>query len=480
MRKSVLNFLVACVFVFSGPSSAAEPQRNLGVAKNASIEGGRRVALVIGNAAYPGVAALKNPANDANDIAVKLRRLNFNVTLKTNVGLREMLRTLTSFGDSVQSGSEVLVFYAGHGMQVRGRNYLIPVDAEIRTENAVSSEAVDVDQLLDKLSAARLSMVILDACRNNPFERRFRGSGQGLASINAPTGSLIAYATAPGKVASDGDGKNGLYTQELLAAMDVPGIRIEDVFKRVRLNVIRKSGEAQTPWESSSLTGDFFFREDGKGTINASSLHVQTDAEVEQEFWDSVKNSDRQVDIQNYVSRYPQGRFAALAFAKIESLGRSPLRIEATKPLKVIQLTVGEQLDGISIYPMQICDYARPVSSILDESIRRLAPSKAPGIDFVGDSADAVLVVQPVKAALAKAVGSESDFVNTMKMVVESRLSIGESIVMTKSYETRSTSKYASCCSCSAWDGEIDSELKKVVDDVVGRLLGDLASFQAR
>ncbi|HET6719609.1 MAG TPA: caspase domain-containing protein, partial [Rhodocyclaceae bacterium] len=217
------------------------------------------MALVIGNAAYPGAGALNNPANDALDIAGKLKKLGFDVIVRTDMRQKEMLRSLTAFGDKVQSGSEALFFYAGHGMQVRGRNYLIPIDAEIRNEASVSSEAVDVDQLLDKLAPARLSVVILDACRNNPFERRFRGGGQGLAQINAPTGTLIAYATAPGQVASDGEGRNGLYTSELLAAMDVPGIRIEDVFKRVRANVFRKSGEAQTPWESSSLTGDFYF-----------------------------------------------------------------------------------------------------------------------------------------------------------------------------------------------------------------------------
>jgi hypothetical protein len=472
-----MKLLIALLVVWMGIASAAEPQRNLGVA-SASAE--KRVALVIGNAAYPGVAALKNPANDARDIAVKLKKLGFDVTVRTDMRYREMLRSLTEFGDKVQTGTEALFFYAGHGMQVRGKNYLIPVDAEIRSENSVSSEAVDVDQLLDKLSAVRLSIVILDACRNNPFERRFRGNGQGLASINAPTGTLIAYATAPGKVASDGDGRNGLYTHELLAAMDVPGIRVEDVFKRVRTNVLRKSGESQTPWESSSLTGDFFFSRNGKEPINTSSLHVQTDAEVEQEFWDSVKNSDRQADIQNYVSRYPEGRFAALAFAKIESLNRRTHQADVTRSLKVIQLTVGEDLDKISIYPMNVCTFARPVSSILDESIRRLAQSKAPGIDIAGDSAGAVLSIRPTKAILAKAVGSESDYVNTMRIIVESTLSIGEQIVMTKTYESRSTSKYATCCTCSAWDSEIDSELKKVVDDMVSKLLGDLVSLQVK
>lgn len=238
------------------------------------VTGGKRLALVIGNAAYPGVAALRNPANDAVDIAAKLRAMDFDVTLKTDVRQKEMLRALTEFGDRIHQGAEVLFFYAGHGMQVRGRNYLIPIDASIRTESAVSSEAVDVDQLLDKLSPARLSMVILDACRNNPFERSFRGGGQGLASINAPNGTLIAYATAPGRTAADGEGRNGLYTQELLAAMGTPGLRIEDVFKRVRANVLAKSGEAQTPWESSSLTGDFYFSQPTAATLGAQPTPV--------------------------------------------------------------------------------------------------------------------------------------------------------------------------------------------------------------
>jgi len=247
MKKILQGFLTLLLAVFTLQLLAAEAAP-------------RRVALVIGNAAYPGAGALKNPANDARDVAARLKRMGFEVIVRTDLKQKEMLRSLTEFGDKLQPGAEALFFYAGHGMQVRGRNYLIPVDAEIRSENAVSSEAVDVDQLLDKLSLARLSIVILDACRNNPFERSFRGGGQGLAQINAPTGTLIAYATAPGKVAADGTGRNGLYTAELLAAMDTPEIKIEDVFKRVRANVVKKSNEAQTPWESSSLTGDFYFR----------------------------------------------------------------------------------------------------------------------------------------------------------------------------------------------------------------------------
>lgn len=322
---TILRVLIASLIALAaGFVVAAGSDRNPGVS-DPDAASGKRVALVVGNSSYPGVAALRNPVNDATDIAAKLRKLDFQVTLRTNVGLRETLRTLTEFGDRVQQGAEVLFFYAGHGMQVRGKNYLIPIDAEIRTESAVSSEAVDLDQLLDKLSTARLSMVILDACRNNPFERRFRGGGQGLASINAPAGTLIAYATAPGKVASDGEGKNGLYTQELLAAMDTPGIKIEDVFKQVRANVVRKSGEAQIPWESSSLTGDFYFRPVQGMQVTSTrptplpALQVQSAEEIEQEYWNGIKNSRDTKDFEDYLSAYPNGRFAPLARLKSRS-----------------------------------------------------------------------------------------------------------------------------------------------------------------
>lgn len=306
-------------------SLAAEVERNLGIAGSTVGSPGKRVALVMGNAAYPGAGALKNPANDARDIAAKLKKLGFDVTVRTDVRQKDMLRALTEFGEKVQSGTEALFFYAGHGMQVRGKNYLIPIDAEIRTESAVSSEAVDVDQLLDKLASARLSLVILDACRNNPFERRFRGSGQGLAQINAPTGTLIAYATAPGKVAADGEGRNGLYTAELLSAMDVPGIRIEDVFKRVRANVINRSGDAQTPWESSSLTGDFYFRPgqpggQDQGGVPAKTMHLQSAAEVEQDYWNRIDAKPSLAAYEEYLRHYPSGRFETIARLEVTRL----------------------------------------------------------------------------------------------------------------------------------------------------------------
>lgn len=220
----------------------------------------KRVALIIGNNNYP-TAPLRNPVNDAKVMAQKLRDVGFEVMIRTNVDQRQMTRALSDFGQKLGSGSVGLFYYAGHGIQARGKNFLIPVDADIENESSISSEAVDVERVLDQLSRARVSMVVLDACRNNPFERRFRsGTSAGLAQIDAPSGTLIAYATSPGKVALDGEGSHGTYTEALLRAIDTPGLKVEDVFKQVRINVMKATDNQQIPWESSSLTGDFWFK----------------------------------------------------------------------------------------------------------------------------------------------------------------------------------------------------------------------------
>jgi len=277
----------------------------------------QRIALVIGNSDYA-TAPLRNPVNDATAMADKLRSLDFEVILRTNVTQKEMNRAVVQFGQKLISGSVGLFYYAGHGLQVRGKNFLLPVDAEIDNEASVRSESVDVDQVLDQFNYSRLSMVILDACRNNPFERRFRAAiSGGLAQIDAPKGTLIAYATAPGKTAADGNGKNGIYTENLLRALDVPGAKVEDVFKRVRIDVARATQDQQIPWEASSLTGEFFFRP----VESAASATTDRDsANYEISFWESVKSSSIRADFDAYLERYPRGRFAVLARNRLNAL----------------------------------------------------------------------------------------------------------------------------------------------------------------
>jgi hypothetical protein len=251
--------LVLAGFAFITQTASGQ-DRNLATAKTSTGFGEERVALVLGNSAYTS-APLTNPVNDARAMVRVLRETGFKVISKENAGQKEMQLALREFGDALSNGGVGLFYYAGHGMQIKGRNYLIPVDARFEREDEVAYGSLDANQVLDKMDAAgsRLNIVILDACRNNPFPRSVRSAGSGLAQMEAPVGTLIAFSTAPGSVASDGSGKNGLYTQYLLATIKLPGINIEDVFKRVRTNVRRDTDGQQIPWESTSLEGDFVF-----------------------------------------------------------------------------------------------------------------------------------------------------------------------------------------------------------------------------
>jgi len=257
MKTVVGVLLVCCVFIAQSVSGQG---RNLAVSTAATAPGEQRIALVIGNGGYKS-SPLINPVNDARAMVRVLGESGFRVISRENAGQKEMQLALRDFGDALKNGGVGLFYYAGHGMQVKGRNYLIPVDAHIEREDEVVYNGVDANQVLDKMESAgnRLNIVILDACRNNPFARGFRSAGNGLAQMDAPVGTLIAFSTAPGSVASDGTGDNGLYTQYLLRTIKAPGTKIEDVFKRVRANVRRDTEGKQIPWESTSLEGDFVF-----------------------------------------------------------------------------------------------------------------------------------------------------------------------------------------------------------------------------
>jgi uncharacterized caspase-like protein len=235
----------------------------IGLVSNANAAGAAepRIALVIGNGDYAS-GRLANAVLDARSMAETLRGLGFEVLAHENAGYRDMRRALAEFGERLSADGIGLFYYAGHGLQVSGKNYLVPVDAEIKSERYVSAEAVDAESVLAEMQAAktRVNIVIMDACRDNPFVTRFRGLTRGLAFMPAPAGTYVAYATGPGSVAEDGEpGRNGIYTGELLKALREPGLRIEDVFKRVRIAVQARTENRQNPWDASSMTGDFFF-----------------------------------------------------------------------------------------------------------------------------------------------------------------------------------------------------------------------------
>ncbi len=281
-----------------------------------------RVALVIGNGAYKD-APLRNAVNDARSMSARLSGLGFEVITAENADRNTLQKSILEFSSKLEGETTGLFYYAGHGIQSRGRNYLLPVDAKVGSERALRFEAVDVQVILEEMTFAgnRMNIVILDACRNNPFERRFRGGSRGLAAIDAARGTLVAYATAPGSVAADGDGANGLYTTELLAALAVPNLKAEEVFKRVRVAVTRRTGGAQVPWESSSLTGDFVFNRQGAPTrVAAAAPAAAIASNHEALFWDTIKNSDNPDDYRAYLDKYPKGTFASLAQIRVSAL----------------------------------------------------------------------------------------------------------------------------------------------------------------
>ena len=296
-----------------------------------------RVALLIGNNNY-GSAPLRNAVNDAHDLGEALKELGFQVIVRENASRKDMIDAIREFGQAIDGASTALFFYAGHAMQFKDRNYLIPIDAAMGSEEDVTFFSVEIGQIFDRMDRARtrFNFIILDACRDNPFAASFKVSSQGLAQMSSPSGTMIAYATAPGSVAADGFGRNGIYTKHILQNIRVPDLPVEIMFKRVREGVERETRRLQTPWDSSSLKGDFVFNASsgkpaGAAVAAASSPSADTTLAIEREFWVSVRDSNRPEDIRAYLDKYPNGNFAALARNRLDALVR-PTRTAAAEP----------------------------------------------------------------------------------------------------------------------------------------------------
>jgi len=317
------------------PLATYAASRDLAPAERAEMVSERRVALVIGNGAYTS-SPLKNPTSDAKAMASSLRALGFEVMHHEDIDQKEMQRAIRDFGEKLETGGVGLFYYAGHGMQVDGRNYLIPVrsDALIQKESDVELESVDLGRVLGTMKGAknRLNIVILDACRNNPFARSFRSGSRGLAEVQAPVGTFIAYATAAGSVAADGEGANGAYTEALLRHIQTPGEQLEMVFKAVRTDVYQASGGAQVPWDNNSILGEFYFMlppEDGgvsphrpdqtsEDEIRLAELRAEAPAA-----WSKLANlrqlggSDAKRYVEDFVARYRGSGAPELAEARV-------------------------------------------------------------------------------------------------------------------------------------------------------------------
>jgi len=290
------------------------------------------VALVIGNSTYS-QGPLENPGNDANAISSALRDAGFEVILGQNLTREQMLQALQTFGSKLSGSRKPGVFYfAGHGVQIDWNNYLIPVDAQPKSAAELRAQAVPLGELFERLGVANngINLVILDACRDNPFAG-YAGA-KGLSQTDAPTGTLLAYSTAPGNVALDGAGgsRNSIYTESLLKEMRVMGARVEDVFKRVRLNVRIKSNGKQIPWESTSLEDDFTFFP--RKTKDVGPTHHSTESpredvtsseasdEVIREEWGAASSQGTVDALRLFLQKRPSSPYSELAQTRLEQL----------------------------------------------------------------------------------------------------------------------------------------------------------------
>ena len=280
-----------------------------------------RAALVIGNTKY-GDAPLKNPGNDAKAIAGELQKVGFKTNLLLDAGRAQMISAIQSFAEALAKMKGVgLFYYAGHGAQLTWRNYLIPVDVAIDRLEDMREKVVELNSLLQGLLKARnpMNVIILDACRDNPFGNKVLTEQKGLSQFDAPPGSLLAYATSPGNTAADGDGANGLYTENLLRELGAPDAKIEDVFKRVRLAVRRRSEGRQIPWESTSLEEDFYFRPP-RQIRKLSEEELEKQFEEELAIWENIKGAKEAAPIEDYIRRFPSGKFSELAQFRLNRL----------------------------------------------------------------------------------------------------------------------------------------------------------------
>ena len=296
----------------------------------------KRVALVIGNSAYQNAAPLKNPKNDAGDMTAKLRTHGFQVISGTDLKRDALERKIREFSSAITDADVALFYYAGHGLQVNGTNYLAPVDATLNKEADLDFESIRLDLVLRQMQRTkRVNLVFLDACRDNPLARtlgkasRSLNVSSGLAAVEKTAGMLISFATEPGNVALDGEGRNSPFTRALLKHMDTTNASINDVMIEVRKDVMAATNSAQIPWENSSLTGQFYFNKNRTvaGTTTIKPVHTATakvitvaDATVEHTFWTSVEASKTPELYKAYLDRFPSGVYAPIAKARLSAV----------------------------------------------------------------------------------------------------------------------------------------------------------------
>jgi len=372
----------------------------------AQAETERRIALVIGNGAYEHLPRLANPVSDARLIATTLESVGFKLIggkAQTDLDRSGFERAIREFGAELAGGAVGLFYYAGHGLQVQGANFLIPVAADPITVADVDFELIDANVVLKQMEAAgsKLNILILDACRNNPFGGRgLRDAGSGLAPMRAPHGTLISYATQPGNTAMDGTSGHSPYTAALAQEIKQPGRQVFEVFNEVAVSVDKATGGRQQPWIAiSPLEGTFYFL--GPTTVNVNptpptpAKPAVPSPDTETVFWQSIAQSTNAADFEEYLRNYPNGQFAGLARNRIASMRAPPKQIPeknrepTTEPQESsTQLRVGRKSAG----PVTIsCDEERNLYSKVIQKTnitiinRSASPKRVYWLNYVGE-----------------------------------------------------------------------------------------------
>jgi hypothetical protein len=348
----------------------------------------RRVAFVVGNGAYKNVQPLPNPAIDAKSMARVLRNVGFDVVEGTNLTRDKMTERLLEFGKKAQGADVALFFYAGHGIAINGTNYLLPVDADLKSEMEVKmGSAINIDTTLDQtMGDAKVKLVFLDACRDNPFAAKIRSAAStrsvnvqsGLAEMKSGEGTLIAFATGPGQTALDGqEGTNSPFTRALMANIAAPGVEIQQAMTKVRAQVNEETNKGQLPWGHTNLIGAVYLNPVATpaGTTtepaNTPAATASAAPEVELEFWRSIKDSNKPEELNAYLTNYPSGQFKSLALARIASLQDGPSTVTRNLTAGIDPATYTEE--GTQVTEDQIG---------LDKSQRRDVQRRLNGLGF--------------------------------------------------------------------------------------------------
>jgi len=348
----------------------------------------KRVAFVVGNGAYKNVPQLPNPAGDAKAMAKLLRNVGFEVVEGTNLTRDKMTEKLLDFGKKAEGADVALFFYAGHGIAVNGANYLLPIDADLKSEMDVRlGAAINVDLTLEQTMAdAKVKLVLLDACRDNPFAAKIRSAKatrsltveSGLAEMKSGEGTLIAFATGPGQTALDGEsGTNSPFTRALLANIASPGVEIQQAMTRVRAQVNEETNKGQLPWGHTNLIGSVYLNpaaaSSTDGAVAETAAPAGAASEIELEFWRSIKDSSKVEELNAYLTKYPNGTFKPIALARIAALQDGP------------STTTRNLTTGIGIDSATFSDEATQVTEDqlgLDRNQRRDVQRRLTGLGF--------------------------------------------------------------------------------------------------